>query len=135
MQNRTGSSTISVRRVWGRIVLSWAMVLSIVPPPSAFAQQFGVVKDLYVGRHAVTPFGGIGRYQNLLKYSEEVQQASAWGDANATAVTGSSNFAAANPSPNGTTTADRLTQGTPTAGAGLKQDVSYGSAVGDKKFT
>src|SRR3989338_1264375 len=118
----------------GRIVLSWAMVLSIAPPPAAFAQQFGVVEDLYIGRHAVTPFGGIGRYQNLLVRSEEF--GTTWADANATAVTVSGNLAAANPSPNGTTTADRLTQGASTVGAGLKQDVGLGpTALANRKFT
>src|SRR3989338_4041979 len=118
--------------VVGRIVLSWAMVLSIAPPLPA--QQFGVVEDLYIGRHAVTPFGGIGRYQNLLVQSEAF--ATTWADANATAVTVSSNLAAANPSPNGTTTADRLTQAGSTVGAGLKQDVGLGpTALANRKFT
>src|SRR3989338_2416806 len=99
----------------GRIVLSWAMVLSIAPPPAAFAQQFGVVEDLYIGRHAVTPFGGIGRYQNLLVQSEVF--ATTWADANATAVTISSNLAAANPSPHGATPAARPTPAGSTAGA------------------
>ena len=83
-------------RLFGlRLVVAWGLMLANAPVVPA--QEFGVVEDLYVGRHTTTPFGGIGRYQNLLIRSEN--QTATWADANATAVTVSADLAAAPPDP------------------------------------
>src|SRR3989338_7760773 len=80
-----------------RVMLVWG--LAAVNIPLAAAQEFGVVEDLSVGRHMVSPFGGLGRYQNLLVQSEDLS--TTWADATATAVTVSANLAAAKPAPDG----------------------------------
>jgi len=41
------------------------------------ADEFGVEDRLYVGGNTVFPYGGIGRYENLLERSEELDHA-AW---------------------------------------------------------
>ena len=81
----------------------------------------------------LSPYGGVGRYQNLCLQSED--QSTTWADATGTAVTVQANLAAANPAPNGTTTADRLTQGSSTAGAGRKQDLTSLGALANRTFT
>ena len=55
-------------------LMSVALCLAQTAAPLALAKEFGVVEDLYVGRNTSTPYGGIGRYQNLLKYSEDFTQ-------------------------------------------------------------
>src|SRR3989338_4141579 len=44
--------------------------------PVIEAKELGVVEDLSVGRHIISPFAGLGRYQNLLLRSEELDNAS-----------------------------------------------------------
>lgn len=61
-----------VQRLLVAVRVTLACSLVFLNAPVVPAQEFGVVEDLYVGRHTTTPFGGIGRYQNLLIRSEEL---------------------------------------------------------------
>lgn len=72
-----------------------------------------------------TPFGGFGRYQNLLTYSESFDNA-AWTKTNLTAT---ANSVAA---PDGQTTADTLTS--TVADGYIRQSYNTGAAVTDRTF-
>jgi len=71
-------------RVRATLFLTIALLITWCLAPFATAKEFGVVEDLYVGRNTTTPYGGIGRYQNLLKYSEDFTQSSDWTATNVT---------------------------------------------------
>jgi len=64
-----------VRGLWRRRRIPFLFLIALCTftliLPTASAKEFGVVEDLSVGRNTSTPYGGIGRYQNLLKYSED----------------------------------------------------------------
>jgi hypothetical protein len=97
----------------------WAFLLALlglglVSPPPLGAKEFGVAEDLYVGRHTTTPFGGIGRWENLLKWSEAFDNA-AW-TKNDVTITPNNQTA-----PDGQTTADTATKGTVAATDNLFQ--------------
>ncbi len=82
------------------------LALSSVTPPVSGA-ELQVMQDLNVGRNVTGPAGGIGRYQNLLKYSEAFDNATSgttWSETGVTIVADSATAA-----PNGATTADQLT--------------------------
>ena len=115
-----------------RLLIAAGLALSSNGSP-VWSAELEVTDRLQVLGNTISPYGGIGRYQNLALQSED--QTTTWADANGTAVTVSANFAAANPAPNGTTTADRLTQASSTAGAGRKQDATSLGALGDRTFT
>ncbi|RLG81402.1 MAG: hypothetical protein DRO40_09735, partial [Thermoprotei archaeon] len=72
-----------------------------------------------------TPFGGFGRYQNLLTYSEEFDNA-AW---TKTDLTATANSVAA---PDGQTTADTLTS--TASGGDIEQDYNTGGDVTGKSY-
>src|SRR3989338_5676130 len=67
-----------------RVLVACSLVF--LNAPVVPAREFGVVEDVYVGRHTISPFGGIGRYQNLLLRSEELDNAS-WVKTNVAANT------------------------------------------------
>ena len=100
-----------------RIVL--ALSLAFSNTPIVFAKEFGVVEDIYVGRHTMSPFGGIGRYENLLRHSET------FSDATWTKLSlGVSNGQAA---PNGSTGASLLTNSASNGSA--SQDIAIAPAA------
>ncbi len=84
----------------------------------AEAAELQVLDRLQVDGNTISPYGGIGRYENLLIYSEAFDDATSgtnWAETN---MAGTANSTAA---PNGTTTADTLT--VQTASPGQTQQV------------
>ncbi|HEY2004733.1 MAG TPA: hypothetical protein VGH44_06500 [Candidatus Saccharimonadia bacterium] len=78
------------------------------------------------GANLVTPYGGLGIYQNLLKYTEQFDQAGTW------AVSGTLTVAANSTSaPNNQTTADTL----PATSSGASVAQTSTTAVANTNFT
>jgi len=107
-----------------RVIIACSILL--LNAPQGLAKELGVVEDLFIGRHAISPPGGFGRYQNLLVRSEELDHAS-WVKSASTTVP-ATNLTA----PDGSTTAESITFG----GAGLDtiQQAST-TAAGSTQFT
>jgi len=82
------------------------LILALALSP-AFAKEFGVVEDLYVGRNTTTPYGGIGKYQNMLTRSEDFTH-SDWAKTNTSPSNGITG-------PDGETTADSIAPTSATA--------------------
>ena len=119
MMNSTGYVEMGLR-----VALAWALAFGNAP--MVFAKEFGVVEDLYVGRNATTPYGGIGRYENRLVQSEAL--GTSWTLTGLSATDGSS-------SPNGTTGADSLANTGAASGTGEQAVTITAAAAADYTFS
>jgi len=113
------------------VAVALVLLLLLYPSAITFARDFQVLYDLRVDGNVNTPYGGIGRYENLLKYSEAFDDATSaanWAETNLTPTAGSAN------GPDGsTTTADTLTS--TVADGYTEQSYDTGSDLTDRTFT
>ena len=111
-QSLRGSPPLMRRRRGRGVVylLIALLVLSWGATPVALARDFQVLYDLRVDGNVNTPYGGVGRYENALKYSEQVDHAT-WIRGGAPTVNADAALA-----PDGTTTADEIVWVDPSAG-------------------
>ncbi|MFH1853746.1 MAG: hypothetical protein ABH815_00340, partial [Candidatus Omnitrophota bacterium] len=128
-----GSPGLSKAKPWTLVTLVLLVIVTMCLSPTgiASAKEFGVVEDLYVGRNTTTPYGGIGRYQNLLKYSEAFDNAASsttWAETNLTVTAGSAN------GPDGTTNTAETLMSTLADGF-TEQSYDTASALTGRTFT
>ncbi len=108
-----------------QVLTAWALALG--PAPYVAASQLEVIEDLFVGRHAIGPFGGIGVYQNLLLESEGFDQGD-WTRVSLTATNGE-------PAPNTSTTAELLQNNGAPNGYAEQAVTIAAAAVADYTFS